>query len=447
MSSFWRKWSLLLALVLTQFAELSAQELDNWQTNRFRIHGSNTVGEKFAPLLIEGFLKSQGYTLIDIEPTGEPVERQVVARDQERKTKIEVELQAHGSSTGFKDLLIGTTDIAMSSRKIKDEETDMLLARYPSMAQLETVEHIIAYDALAIMVHPENPVSSISLRQLAAIFSGEITNWKELGGNDSEIEVLARDNNSGTFDTFKSLVLKPVSASLSTEAARFESSRELARRVSENVDAIGFVGISHTKGNKVLAIAKEQGAQGIVPDRFTIGTEDYPLSRKLYLYLPTENAKPLIKEFVEFATHEEGQRLAAHADLISFYPTTSRPSYKPHQLSRQYANLVMFGKRLSVMLRLNDGKLDAKARRDLERVIQYREQNPHNRLVLAGFWDDPQLTKSSVQQLQIWIDAIAEELRGYEIEPWQVDGGFLPIENNDIESGRAINRRVEVWVL
>lgn len=447
MSSIWRKWLLVVALNVWLVHDVSAQQVDEWQVSSFRIHGSNTVGEKFAPLLIEGFLKSQGYTLIDIEPTGEPVERQVVARDQERKTRIEVELQAHGSSTGFKDLLAGTTDIAMSSRKIKDEEIDMLLARYPSMAQLETVEHIIAYDALAIMVHPENPVSSISLQQLAAIFSGEVTNWKALGGYDSAIEVLARDNNSGTFDTFKSLVLKPFSASLSIEAARFESSRELANRVSENVNAIGFVGISHTKGNKVLAIAKEQGAKGIVPDKFTIGTEDYPLSRKLFLYLPTENAKSLIKEFVEFATHEEGQRLAPHADLISFYPTTSRPSYKQHQLSRQYANLVMFGKRLSVMLRLNDGKLDAKARRDLERVIQYRKQNPHNRLVLAGFWDDPKFAKQSEQQLQVWVDTIKQELNKYEIEPWQVEGGFLPIENNDIDSGRAINRRVEVWVL
>ena len=144
---------------------------------------------------------------------------------------------------------------------------------------------------------------------------------------------------------------------------------------------------------------------------------------------------------------ESGQRLAKQADLISFFPTGSRPSFKGQQLLKPYANLVTFGRRLSVMLRLEDNQVDAKVRRDLQRIARYKEQNPHNRMVLAGFWDDPEFTESSQQQVKQWMHLLKKELINYKVQPWEVQGGFLPIENNDIASGKAVNRRIEVWVL
>lgn len=438
--------TLLLLLTVLVNSLVSAQQDADWKFSQLRIHGSNTVGEKYAPLLITEYLKQQGFALIDTQQTDIAVERSIVASDAQVKRRIDVELHAHGSSTGFKALIDGNTDIAMSSRKIKDKELEQLAAIYPSFAKGQA-EHIIAYDALAIVLHPDNPVSTLTLSQIAAIFSGEIADWRELGANAGAIRVLARDNNSGTFDTFKSLVLKRFDQSLTPAAERYESSKQLATTVASDINAIGFVGISHTGDNKVLSIATEQGASGIKPNKFTIGTEDYPLSRKLYLYWPKEIDLPIAQSFVEFAVAETGQRLAKQADLISFFPTGSRPSFKGQQLLKPYANLVTFGRRLSVMLRLEGNEIDAKVRRDLQRIARYKEQNPHNRMVLAGFWDDPEFSESSQQQVKQWMHVLKKELTRHNVQPWEVQGGYLPIENNDIPSGKAANRRIEVWVL
>jgi len=429
-----------LALLAISVTWTNAESID------LRLHGSNTVGEKYAPLLIDGFLKQQGFVLIDTYAGEVSVEKKIIARDPRTKRQVVVDLQSHGSSTGFKDLIAGKTDLAMSSRKIKAQELDDLNTKFPGL-ELAEFEHIIAYDALAIIVHPDNPVNSVTLEQLAQIYSGQVSNWQDLGGADLPIQVLARDDNSGTYDTFKSLVLKPFDGKLISTAGRFESSKALADQVLSNAGAIGFVGISHTAETKVVSIASAQGADGIVPTKYTIGTEDYPLSRKLYLYYPPQQDIALAKAFIEFATHEQGQKLASEADLISFFPTTSRPRLDTHDLSREYANLAMYGRRLSVTLRLEQAEMDAKTRRDLSRLIGYQQQNPHNRLVLAGFWDDPKMSKQSAQRMTQWIDAIKQALKAAEVEPWVVQGGFLPIENNQLEQGKALNRRVEVWVL
>ncbi len=440
------KAATLKCLILCFGISLASAQETIWKETKLRIHGSNTVGEKFAPELVEGYLKTQGFTLITEKSGSSPVEKQFIAEDPDKKTRIIVELAAHGSSTGFKDLAAGKTDIAMSSRKIKSKEVETLKASYPSIGE-ESTEIVIAYDALAVITHPENKVSTLSLEQIASIFSGEVVNWKELGGDDAPIEVLARDNNSGTYDTFLSLVLKPFEKTLAVQAARLESSRELATKVLNSKNAIGFVGASHTNSTQIIAIAKEAGALGIKPDQYTIGTEDYPLSRKLYLYLPKEIDKPLAQEFVDFSVSGDGQTLAKFADLISFYPTLSRPSFKGIQLEKKYAGLVTYGQRLSVVLRLQEGQIDSRTRRDLERIVSYKKQNPHRRLVLAGFWSDPQEKSSTRKNIDGWVNAFKEQLSAKEIDAWDVYGGYLPIENNSVETGKLLNRRVEVWAL
>ncbi|NVK89515.1 MAG: substrate-binding domain-containing protein [Gammaproteobacteria bacterium] len=421
--------------------------LINWcHADSLRLHGSNTVGEKYAPLLIEGFLKHQGYVLISIKPGAVAVEKQIVATDSNTQQQFIVDLKSHGSSTGFADLLAKKTDIAMSSRPIKAAELEALQALYPNLERA-AMEHIIAFDALAVIVHPDNPINHLTLAQLAQVFAGEIDNWQALGGADQPLSILARDDNSGTYDTFKSLVLKPNERKLTPQAKRFESSSQLTQQVLTTPGAIGFVGISHTAESKILAIATAPGASGIKPDQYTIGTEDYPLSRRLYLYAPTLTQGSAAKAFIEFAVSETGQRLAKNAELISFFPTSSRPRLDQRNLQREYRNLALYGRRLSVTLRLDNNQLDGKTRRDLARIVSYHQQNPHNRIVLAGFWDDPKLSPSSQQQLATWLEVLKQALNEAALEPWLVSGGFLPIENNQVEQGRALNRRVEVWVL
>lgn len=423
-----------------------AEDANLGPVSKLRIHGSNTIGEKFAPELIKGFLQQKQFSILNFDMLNPKIERHIFARQDSSTHILEIELYAHGSSTGFRDLLSLETDVAMSSRRIKAKEIRQLSKIYPSMVT-DQVEHIIAYDALAIIVNPLNPIASLSMQQLAKIFSGEIKNWNELGSIDEEISLVSRDDNSGTYDTFKSLVLKPFKQKLSSSSSRIESSAELVQRVDSHVGAIGFVGISYTSNSKVLAISLQHGGLGVLPEKHTIGTEDYPLSRKLYMYLPMEIKNPMAHKFVSYVKSNAGQLLAQKSRLISFFPTKSKPLYKNVLLLGKFKNLRDFGHRLSITFRLQHNQLDAKSHRDIRRLISFQKQSPYKKIVLTGFWDDPENTAKSKQEAQVWIDELKRQLAIANISPWEVHGGFLPIENNLIASGKAINRRIEVWVL
>lgn len=169
----------------------------------FSLAGSNTVGESLAPAWAEAFLAAKGVSDIRRESLAEDNEYLISANF--RHEQVHIEIRAHGSSTEFRSLREGSADIAMSSRAIKPAE----LATLAPLGDLSSAagEHVVAVDGLAIIVHPQNPISALDLHSLALIFSGKITNWKALGGPDDPISVYARDDKSGTWDTFKSLVL------------------------------------------------------------------------------------------------------------------------------------------------------------------------------------------------------------------------------------------------
>ncbi|WP_111977922.1 substrate-binding domain-containing protein [Algibacillus agarilyticus] len=412
----------------------------------FKIHGSNTIGEKLAPALIEGFLKTQGVETFYWQTTDESVEKtlQYIKNNQ----AYAVELHAHGSSTAFSDLLSGRADIGMASRRVKRDEVQRLL---PSLGDLSKVgnEHIIGLDGLAIIVNQNNTLKSLSTENLAKVFAGEIANWSELGGPDLPIKVFARDKKSGTWDTFKNLVLKKFKKNLVKDAQRLESSSDLSTLVSQDESAIGFIGLSYIRHNKALSISEGEGTTSIFPTRFTIGTEDYALSRRLYLYTPTQ-ASDLIKDFASYAISREGQSLVEDTGLISqnirietVYPLDGAP--------RKYNEYTREAKRLSLNFHFNyaDKVLDNKGKRDLQRLIEFMEENPGRRLVLMGFSDSiGNSQKNKLLSLKRAM-AVEKELisRGVHVMSVEGFGELLPIANNETEVGRERNRRVEVWLM
>ena len=214
----------------------------------FRLHGSNTVGEQLAPRLVSAYLAEKGATAITTEVSDNPVEKIVTGLLDGKK--VFVEIHAHGSSTAFEDLRNSAADIGMSSRRIKEQELRDLQAQYGDLAHAGS-EHVIGLDGLAIITHPGNSITALSLQQLVAIFSGEISNWSQLGGSDVPITRYARDENSGTWDTFKSLVLDPRQAKLAADAKRYESSTGLANDVSKDPGAIGFIGLPYVRQAKL----------------------------------------------------------------------------------------------------------------------------------------------------------------------------------------------------
>ncbi|GAA0791431.1 substrate-binding domain-containing protein [Marinobacterium sediminicola] len=415
----------------------------------FRIHGSNTIGETLAPELLKAFWQQQGAQDIRIHQGTVEVERDILFSLPGKSALQRVELKAHGSSTGFKGLLNRETDLAMASRRIKDQEKTRLAPLYGDLSSVRT-EHVVGMDGLAIIVHPRNPISSLSTAQLARLFSGEIVNWKQLGGPDEPVRIYSRDENSGTWDSFKSMVLKKHGVKLAATARRFESSMELSDRVSQEPGAIGFIGLPYVLRAKALAVADEEGALPVFPTTFTVSTEDYPLTRRLYMYEPmTLSLNSPAHQFMRFVTSEEGQDIVRKSGFISQNIQRIQPVLS-NELPQEYLALTRGGSRLSLNFRFNSGtfELDNKAQRDLERVIRFFEKNPGQRVFLIGFSDstgDPEHNRSlSLQRAQIVRDQLLA--RGINVADVQGLGALAPVASNATATGRERNRRVEVWV-
>ncbi|MBQ1782156.1 MAG: substrate-binding domain-containing protein [Gammaproteobacteria bacterium] len=412
----------------------------------FRLHGSNTIGEKLAPALLEAYLKSTGITEMSWVKGPVAVERQLqFVEDGVLKA---IELHAHGSSTAFEDMLTGKADIGMASRAIKGDEIASLK---PIAGDLSKVgnEHIVGLDGLAVIVNQNNSVSRLPVETLARIFAGEISNWSEVGGNDTPIKVITRDEHSGTWDTFKDLVLKKFDKSLVAGAIRIESSSELSRQVAADETAIGFIGLNYVGHAKALAISESQETAAIFPTRFTVGTEDYALSRRLYLYTPTA-ASDFVKDFARFAIDHQGQQIVQDTGLIS-QNLRAEKIQSPQHAPAQYRQYAQNGERLSLNFRFakGTGELDNKGKRDLERLIEFVEQNSGRQLVLMGFADASGSPQRNAELALERAKAVEVELhaRGIAVTAVESFGQELPVANNTSESGRARNRRVEVWVL
>ncbi len=415
----------------------------------FRLHGSNTIGESLAPALLKAFWEREGVSDISLKQLDAEVERDMLVRRNQGDDPQRIELKAHGSSTGFKGLATQQTDLAMASRRIKEKERKALEPLYGDLGSVNS-EHVIGMDGLAIIVHPDNPLSSLETVQLAQLFSGQISNWNELGGPDLPVHIYSRDGNSGTWDSFNSMVLKKHGATLDPNAVRLESSSELSERVSQEPGAIGFIGLPYVLRAKALAIADEAGALPVFPTSFTISTEDYPLTRRLYIYEPTTlPLDSVAHRFVEFIGSEAGQDVVRETGFISQNIRRIQPVLN-QQLPQEYLNLAAGGNRLSLNFRFNSGTfvLDSKAQRDMSRVIRFFENNPGQSVVLIGFSDNVGESDNnrqlSLQRAQIVRDELLA--RGINVVAVHGLGDQAPVASNETEAGRERNRRVEVWV-
>lgn len=432
---------------LTQTAATANGVLTRATTPLFRVHGSNTVGEKLAPRLVESYLMARGGTNIKTEQGKTPVEKAVSA---EINGRVEfVEIHAHGSSTAFADLLSGQAELGMSSRRVKEQERELLLSKQGDLTE-PGAEHIIGLDGLAIIVNSSNSLGSLSIPQLVKIFSGEITNWSALGGADRPINLYARDENSGTWDSFKSMVLEPSSASISLTAKRFESSTELSDAVAKDEGAIGFIGLPYVRRAKLLAISSTKSSKAIVPTHFTVSTEDYPLARRLYFYLPQKSTNSEAEEFVRFSATERGQSIVEDIGLVSQNIKTGQPfnnNFYPEEM-RQLTNR---SQRLSINFRFKDGsdELDTKSISDLQRLVKYMEANSPKRIQLFGFTDDEGASEENRELSLRRAKVVEQQLIARGIYPLVARGmgDEAPLASSKTEEGRRMNRRVEVWIL
>ena len=213
-----------------------------------------------------------------------------------------------GSGVGFSALIGGNTDIAQASRSIKMDEKMKL--KDAGKAYKETT---IAYDALSVIVNPSNKISQLTREQLEGIFTGKLTNWKEVGGDDLKIIVYSRESSSGTFEFFKEHVMNK--KNYAATALLMPATGAIVQSVSQTAGAIGYIGLAYSdKSVKSLKVSFD-GKTFIEPSMETAKNKTYPITRPLfYYYLTTSEAQ--VKPYVDFVLSAEGQKIVEQEGYV-----------------------------------------------------------------------------------------------------------------------------------
>jgi phosphate transport system substrate-binding protein len=412
----------------------------------FRVAGSNTLGAKLIPSLVEKFLlRMQASNVVQEQrQANETLLTYELAGSTERHAVL---IQAHGSSTAFPALKDETCEIGMSSRPIKPTEVEglHLLGNMLSPA----CEHVVGLDGLAVVVHRSNPLQALSLAQIAGIFSGQIRDWSEVGGSPGAIHLYARDDFSGTYDCFRSLVLGD--GTLDSQAKRYEDSVALSDEVAGDVSGIGFIGLPYVRNTKALVVA-EPGVQGLLPTPFSVATEDYLLSRRLFLYSPAVPKHPWTGALIDFVLSDEGQRLVEEAGFISQRVEIEKVPLAEGVTERYRKFAKTAAGRLSLSFRFRSGNtdLDTKAMCDIDRVVKLlaKPENRRKSVCLLGFSDQSGSRAANLKISEERAQKISAQLalRGVPVTEILAMGAEMPVALNTTKSGQDKNRRVEIWV-
>lgn len=224
-----------------------------------------------------------------------------------KSTGVEVTVSESGSGNGAKSLINKTCDIANMSRAMKDNE--LAAARSKGV---NPVEHIVALDGIAVIVHPANRVNNLTRKQIRDIYSGRVTNWSMVGGPNAPIVMIQRESNSGTQDSFKELVMgkdMPISKRAETQS----SNGAIKSRVASTPTAIGFIGHGYIDGS-----VKALDVDGVEATVLTIKSGRYPISRPLFMYTngqPTGN----VRQFIDLPKTEDGKKIISEIGFVNRY--------------------------------------------------------------------------------------------------------------------------------
>jgi phosphate transport system substrate-binding protein len=225
-----------------------------------------------------------------------------------------IQVTGGGSGTGIAALINGGTDICEASRPMKDKEKQMVLTRHGK----DVSEIPVALDGIAIYVPESSPVQTISKAQLKSIYTGSISNWRDVGGKDQRIVAYSRENNSGTYVFFKEHVLD--NEDFARDVQTLPGTAAVVNAVSKDPASLGYGGIAYASGIRPLAVKKDEASEAIKPTMETVEAGQYPLSRNLYFYTVGPPAGE-VKAFIDWVLSPEGQRIC---EAVGYYPLNRR---------------------------------------------------------------------------------------------------------------------------
>jgi len=243
--------------------------------------------------------------VVDGSTTVGPIAKAFAEYYMGKHPEVNITVSESGSGNGAKSLINAACDVATMSRPMKNSEK-----KAAQDAGVLAVENIVAMDGLSLIVHPSNPVANLTIAQIRDIYSGKIKNWKELGGPDMPIVVISRDTNSGTYESFQTLVLN--GEKIGEKAEYVGSSGAIRQRVMSTEAAVGYVGLAFTEGVKALTV------NGVAASAETVTSKKYPVSRALFMYT---NGRPKsgtpLYDFVNLSGTPEGKKIIDDTGFVS----------------------------------------------------------------------------------------------------------------------------------
>ncbi|MCF6271973.1 MAG: phosphate ABC transporter substrate-binding/OmpA family protein [Rhodobacteraceae bacterium] len=436
----------------------------------FSIAGSSTIGQKLLPQMMDAYAFSLGGDVaVDILSA---TQVKYTITDQNGDMYSTITLDLGNSDDAFSALESGAALVGMSSRRVTDGERSRFLRLGKGNLTSPEQEKILALDGLAVSVNPDNPIQTLSLNQISDIFSGNIRNWREVGGLDATINIYRQDERAGATQVFEGLVMEPNRQLFSNSAFIQNNNADVADAVIGDENGIGIVSLADIGNSQVLSL-RSACNQVASPTGFSLKTEEYPMSRRMYLYVDGGNMPDKVAEFIDFLTSNEAQDLVERSGFVSQNVVMGSLDDQGRRLAhaliaeRDRASLELLqemvaslldAERISLTFRFKSGSVepDNRAVNDIQRLAEMvrRGEFDGKRLVIIGFAD----SIGAINENQRLSQARAESVRDVLVEAVGVEnqgaiqftpigyGKLSPIGCNETEDGRDTNRRVEIWV-
>lgn len=436
------------------------------------LSGSSTIGVGLMPLLVSGYASYKAAEEVRrSNHTGTGFSSDLIANEGFGDPLAKFLVRSSVSSDAFANLIGKSSHLGMASRRITPPEARILSDFGAGNMVSPLNEHIIAVDSIAVIVHPDNPLKSLAIGDLEAIFSGQITNWSEVGGPDAPINVVDLIDGSGSRAVFNSRIfpdgLRGTPANLQVVSDNVQASNI----VSEDANAIGYVSYAFLRGAKPLVIVNECQLP-MIPDTFSARTEEYGLQRFLYFYSRSDQENPQVQDFLRFATSSDADEVIAKSGFIDLGITRrAQPLDGPRGqlltnerldpfergIANQMLDLLPNYDRLSstFRFRLGSSRLTPRGELNLLRLRDYLEVQPAGtKVVFVGFTDSLGAFTSNLNLAQLRSQRILQEMRrigGDSLSGIEMSavgfGELAPTGCNDPNGGGSrINRRVEVWI-
>lgn len=395
----------------------AAQDLPN--DIQVRLAGSPSIGERLTTDAVTVWAKKLGLTSLQVSAGADPSEYEITARRAESQRKLRVTVSSKGSSNGIEPLLRGQTDLWMASTPVQASDLEAMRRRgitgVPTLAQFQApgVENVIGLDALAIVVNPRNPVKRLSISQIKDMFQGKINNWSQVGGPNLPVKLYAMEPGAGYADIFCSAIIGNPDVAKCMEglgrlaAPQFGYPDDLTDQVASDPASLSFVAFQDKRNARPVQIVTACN-NALDPDGFLVKTNEYPLTRRLFLYTnPGKPLAPAARAYLDFLLSTGGQNAITMTGFATLAPSLSPESYSANRLegardaldggrtrirpaeARAFEDATGGGDRLSITFRFQSGTsdLDSRAEADLGRLAETMTSpaNTDKQMVLIGF--------------------------------------------------------------